>query len=206
MRKIIASVILLLFVAQITGCSTMQETVKGHEGAATGAGVGAVTGAVLGSVMAGSGSRTEGAIIGGLAGALIGGAIGHYAVDQKKNREETAKKYDYQSSSGTMVRLEDTSPEPSTVKQGEKVDLKATYAVMTPAPETDVSITEIREIKLGDEIVGKPEVTVTRKGGTYTSSVPMFLPADAKKGTYTVLTTIQTANAKDTRETKFVVQ
>ncbi|RJQ44390.1 MAG: glycine zipper 2TM domain-containing protein [Nitrospiraceae bacterium] len=206
MQKVIASVILLLFVVQVTGCSTMQETVKGHEGAATGAGVGAVTGAVLGSVIAGSGSRTEGAIIGGLAGALIGGAVGHYAFDQKKTREETAQKYNYQSSSGTMVRLEDASPEPAKVKQGDKVELKATYAVMTPSPETEVSITEMREIKLGDEIVGKPEVSVIRKGGTYTSAVPMFLPADAKKGTYTVLTTIQTATAKDTRETKFVVQ
>ena len=44
------------------------------------------------------------------------------------------------------------------------------------------------------------------RGGTYTSSVPLFLPTDAKKGTYTVITTIKTDVGKDSRETSFIVQ
>lgn len=192
---------LMFFVTGVMGC----ETTKEHKGATTGAAVGAATGAVAGAVLGSKGAKTEMAVVGGLVGALIGGAIGHYAYDQKKSREETEKKYDYKSASGVVVRLEESSVAPSTVKPGEKVDLKATYAVLTPAADTDVSVTEVREIKLGDELVGKPEVTVTRKGGTYSSSIPLTLPSNTKKGTYTVTTTIQTATAKDTQQTTFVV-
>ena len=201
-KKGITLLVLLVFIVGIMGCATLES----HKGAATGAGVGAATGAVAGAVIAGKGSRTEGAIIGGLLGALVGGAIGHYAYDQKMTREETVNKYSYQSSSGTIVRLENTSALPSNVTAGEKVELKATYAVLTPSPETEVSITEMREIRYGVEIVGKPEVTLMHKGGTYTSTVPMFMPSDAKKGTYTVLTIIQAADSKDTQEIKFTVQ
>jgi hypothetical protein len=55
----------------------------------------------------------------------------------------------------------------------------------------------------GSELVGRPEVPVARKGGTSTSTVPLILPADSKKGTYTVLTSVEMANSKDSGETTF---
>jgi hypothetical protein len=148
---------------------------------------------------------TKGAIIGGLAGALVGGLIGHYAYDQKKTKEETAQKYAYQSSMGTVLRIEGVTAMPGTAKPGEKVDLNATYAVLAPT-DTDITITETREIRMGGELVGKPEVNVARRGGTYSSTVPLFLPSDAKPGTYTVVTTVQAQNAKDSKETSFTVK
>jgi hypothetical protein len=129
-----------------------------------------------------------------------------YAYDLKRNRQETARVYDYQPSEGTLVRIEYTSVEPAKVKPGDKVELGATYALLSPSSDSDITTTEIREIRHEAELVGKPEVTVTRKGGTYFSKVPLLLPSNAKKGIYKVVTIIQVANAKDSSGTTFVVQ
>jgi uncharacterized membrane protein len=196
--KIVSIVTILSFMVVLFGCASIPEE---HKGAATGAAVGGATGVIAGAVL----GDTKGAIIGGLAGALIGGLVGHYAYDQKKTKEETAQKYNYQSSMGTMLRIENVAAVPATVKPGEKVDLNATYAVLEAA-DKDINITETREIRMGGELVGKPEVNVTRRGGTYSSTVPLFLPSDAKPGTYTVVTTIQSQNAKDSKETAFTVK
>ena len=197
--KIVSIVTIISFMVVLFGCASIPEE---HKGAATGAAVGGATGVVAGAVL---GQSAKGAIIGGLAGALVGGLIGHYAYDQKKTKEETAQKYAYQSSMGTVLRIEGVTAMPSVVKLGEKVDLNATYAVLAPT-DIDINITETREIRMGGELVGKPEVNVTRRGGTYSSTVPLFLPSDAKPGTYTVVTTIQTEKAKDSRETSFTVK
>jgi len=201
--KIISIVTILLFIFGILGCATVPEE---HKGAATGAAVGGATGAIAGGLLAHRGAKTETAILGGLAGALVGGLIGHYAYDAKKSREETAQKYNYQSSMGTMIRIEDVSLTPSTVKPGGKVDLQVTYAVLGASPDSEINITEVREIKQAGELVGKPEVNIIRGGGTYSSTVPLFLPANAKTGTYSVITTVQSQTAKDSREMFFTVK
>ena len=201
--KIISIVTILLFIFGILGCATVPEE---HKGAATGAAVGGATGAIAGGILAHSGAKTETAILGGLAGALVGGLIGHYAYDAKKSREETAQKYNYQSSMGTMIRIEDVSLTPSTVKPGGKVNLQVTYAVLGASPDSEINITEVREIKQAGELVGKPEVNIIRGGGTYSSTVPLFLPANAKTGTYSVITTVQSQTAKDSREMFFTVK
>jgi hypothetical protein len=92
------------------------------------------------------------------------------------------------------------------IKPGEKVDLDVTYALMAPSPDSQINITESRMVRLNNELVGNPEVNVSHTAGTYTSSIPLFLPADAKKGTYKVITTIKTDSGKDSRETSFEVQ
>lgn len=201
--KIAAVVTLATFTLGIASCATVPE---GHEGAAKGAGIGAATGALAGALLAGEGSRTKGAILGGLAGALVGGVVGNYTVDKKKTAAETANKYGYQPSAGIVTRIENTSAAPTTVKPGDKVDLMATYAIMAPTPTTPVAITESHEIRLNNELVGNPAVNVSHPAGTYSSSIPLFLPQDAKKGTYKVTTTISTASGKDSRETSFTVQ
>ncbi len=201
-RQVVASATLLLFALSMAGCTTFGEE---HKGATTGAAVGATTGAVAGAVLAERGAKTETAIIGGLLGALVGGAIGHYAYDTKRTEKETADRYSYQPNSAT-VRIEDVSVSPSRVRPGDKVDLHATYAVLGSSPNVDISVTEIREIRFGNDLVGKPEASMTRRGGTYTSTVPIYLPRDAKRGTYKLLTVVQAGNARDSRETSFFVE
>lgn len=202
-RRILAMLTVAMFVLGIIGCSAIP---KEHEGAAKGAGIGTAAGALGGALLAGGGSRTKGAIIGGLAGALIGGVIGNYTVDKKKTAAETSDKYNYQPSAGTVVRIESATATPTVIRPGEKVELNATYALMSPTPNSEISITESREVRIDGELVGNPEVNVSHTAGTYTSAIPLFLPADAKKGTYKVVTTIKSPAGKDSRETSFVVQ
>jgi len=184
----------------VTSCASVPEE---HKGAATGAGVGAATGAVLGAVI---GRDVSGAVIGGLLGALVGGVIGHYYSDQKKTRNETASQYGYRSTQGNMLRLEEASVVPQTVSPGGTVEMKMTYAVLTPAETTEVRVIEKREIRHNGELVGNPEVTVTHKGGTYTSSIPLTLPADAKKGLYVVTNTVQSGTLSEQLQSAFTVR
>jgi hypothetical protein len=200
--KIVTLIMLFVFSFGIMGCATVPEE---HKGAASGAAVGAATGVIAGAMLGKSGAKTETAIIGGLLGALVGGAIGHYTYDAKRTRQETEQKYGYDAAQGTMVRIESASAEPAMFKRGEKTELVATYAILGASPDAEFDVTETREIRLGDELVGKPEVSVKRKGGTYTSKIPLLLPEDAKSGTYKVLITVQAAGSKDSRETTFMV-
>jgi len=194
-KAIIAIFMATLFTTSLLGCGTVPEE---HKGAAVGAGAGALAGVLLGG-------DTTGRIVGGLIGALVGGAIGHYAYDKQRNRDETAQAYNYQPSQGTQVVIENAQASPQSVRGGEEVTLRTTYAVLTPSEATQVNVKEIRRITHNGELVGNPEVTVVRTGGTYTSSVPLRLPQGADKGTYVVRTTIETASARDTRETRFTV-
>jgi hypothetical protein len=195
-KTAITILVLAVFTTSILGCGTVPEE---HKGAAVGAGAGALAGVLLGG-------STGGRVVGGLIGALVGGAIGHYAYDKQKTRDETAKAYNYQPSQGTQVIIENAQVSPQAIRGGEDVNLGTTYAVLTPSEGSQVDVTEIRRITHNGELVGNPQVTVARTGGTYTSSVPLRLPQDAKKGTYVVTTTIETAAAKDSRETRFSVQ
>lgn len=184
----------------VTGCATIPEE---HKGAATGAGVGAAAGAVLGAVMGGD---TKSAVIGGLLGALVGGAIGHYYSDQKKTRTETANQYGYRSTQGPMLRVEEASVIPQTVAAGGTVDMKLTYAVLTPTEATELTVVEKREIRFNGALVGNPSVTVVRKGGTYTSNIPLTLPSDAKKGLYVVTNTVQSGQLSEQIQSAFTVR
>ena len=189
----------LLSLVLLVACASVPEE---HKGAATGAGVGAATGAVAGGLIGGG---TKGAVIGGLLGGLAGGAIGHYGYDTKRSASDTAKAYNYQPSSGNVVKIEEASATPSTVQPGQPVDLKMTYAVMTPNPGQAINVTETREIRFGNEVVGKPQVNVSRSGGTFTSNVPLTLPSNAQRGTYTVTNTVQAEGVTDTKQFTFNV-
>lgn len=199
-QRLISSVLILTVILAWSGCQSVPEE---HKGAAVGAGVGAAAGTALGAVL---GKDTKSAVLGGVFGALVGGAIGHYAYDKQKTREETVKTYNYEASKGTILTIEDASSSPETASPGDLVELKMTYAVLNPAPNTKSKITEIREITHNGGLVGNPEVTVDRVDGTYTSTVPLKLSANAEKGVYKVRSTVQSENAKDTREASFTVQ
>jgi len=198
-RKVISIFLIFSFISVLSGCATVPEE---HKGKAIGAGVGAAAGAVLGQVL---GKSTEATVIGGLAGALIGGMIGHYAYDTQRTRVETAQVYKYKASHGTMLTLEDVSLPSQSVRPGDVVEIKMIYAVLNPSPGTKTAITEIREITFEGQLVGKPKARVERADGTYTSTVPIRLPATAKKGLYRIKATIESENQKDTKELNFTV-
>ncbi len=194
-KKWISGLLCFALIVTIIGCATMEE----HKGATVGATLGAAAGVLLGG-------DTEGRIVGGLLGALVGGAIGHYAFDQNRTSEETAKTYNYQPSQGSMVTIESASASPKTIYPGETVEIRITYVVLNPTPETVTSLKEVREITHNEKIVGKPEVTVSRSSGTYTSTIPIRLPDDSDPGVYHVRTIVQSQNAKDVRLASFSVK
>jgi hypothetical protein len=202
-RKFISITVILTFLTGVFGCASLNEE---HKGAATGAGIGAVTGAVAGTLLGAKGAKTEMAILGGLAGALAGGAIGHYAYDQKRTKDETARKYNYSSSQGNLIRIEDFSVVPASAMPGDTIELKMTYALLGVGAGKEVTISEIREIRYEGEIFGKPQVNVPRTDGTYVSTIPVTLPNDAKKGKYNVLTTVQSPYAIDSKEASFQIK
>ncbi|MFZ3138346.1 MAG: hypothetical protein WA126_13265 [Thermodesulfovibrionales bacterium] len=203
LRKIISIIVILTFLTGVFGCASIPQEYKGT---ATGAGIGAATGVVAGALLGASGAKTEMAILGGLLGALAGGLIGHYGYDKKKSKEETAQKYKYNPSKGMMVRIEDTSVHPVSAKPGEKIEIRMTYAVLGAPDGAELQITETREIRFKDELYGKPEVKMFREDGTYSSSIPITLPSDAKRGTYKVIMTVKSPNASDSKETTFSVR
>ena len=202
-RKIISVAVILMFLTGIFGCASIPEE---HKGAATGAGIGAATGAIAGALLGSKGAKTEMAVVGGLLGALAGGAIGHYAYDQKRTKEETAQKYNYKPSEGTLIRIEDVSVSPSVAKPGDKVEMKMTYAVLGVGSGKELEISETREIRYQGEMYGKPQVSVSRSDGTYSSSIPLTMPKDAQKGKYSVIMTVQVPALSDSRETSFQIQ
>jgi uncharacterized protein YcfJ len=199
MRKKMTVIVTCFTVISLLSCQTVEQ----NPGAATGAGVGAVAGGVAGALI----GRGAGAVLlGGLLGALAGGAVGHYAYDVPRTREETARQYNYNASQGTILTIEDATIYPRSVYPGETVDLRVTYAVLTPSPEVEVNVTEIRRITHHGELVGNPEIRVIRPGGTYTSTVPLRLPPSASRGEYTVKIIIESPHASDAREAHFTVQ
>jgi len=173
-----------------------------HKGAAVGSGVGGAVGGVMGAII---GHGTGAVVVGALAGALLGGAIGHFEYDKEKSREQTAKNYNYKESQGTVLTIENLKATPVTVRPGETVDLKLTYALLHDSPDTKIPVTEIREITYKGELVGRPEVKVEHTDGTYTTTVPLRLPPEAQKGTYKVKAMVESQYAKDAREITFTV-
>lgn len=199
-RKMIASMVLMTFMLfLLSSCASIPEE---HRGAATGAGIGAATGAVAGALL---GDDTKSTMLGAMIGALAGGVIGHYAYDQNKSRQETQQTYNYKPAYGTVLTIEEASASPATVHPGETVELKMSYAILNPSAGMQTNLTETRSITHHGELVGNPETRVTRSDGTYTSTIPLHLPANADKGTYAVTSTVQTENAKDTKEFTFEV-
>jgi hypothetical protein len=201
-QKMISIIVILTFFIGVFGCASIPEE---HKGAATGAGIGAATGAVAGALLGSKGAKTEMAILGGLAGALAGGLIGHYAYDQKRTKDETAQKYNYNASQGALLRIEDVSVVPATAKPGDTVEMKMTYALLGVGSGKEAALTETREIRYEGEMYGKPQINVSRADGTYVTSVPITLPNDAKKGKYSVISTVQSPYASDAKEASFQV-
>ena len=200
--KLMNGMLGMTLACMLTGCETMQQ----HRGATTGAAVGAAAGAIAGSAIGSEGRRTESAIIGAIIGGVIGGAIGHYTYDQKRDREETVKQYSYEESQGNVLKIESLTATPPIVKAGGSVEIEMGYAILSPSDTKELVVTEIREIRQGEKLVGKPRIVVTRTDGTYESTVPVTLSANAVPGTYTVVATLQAGDHAASRQTTFDVR
>ena len=203
MRKFLCFGVALAFLsAVLPGCTGMDQTVRDNPKTAIGAGTGVLGGAVVGGLIGGK----RGALIGGLLGGLTGGAIGHYLDQQEKDRAQTTREYRYSPAQGTQLKIETVRANPAALSPGETVNINLTYAVLTPTADTQILVRETREILLNDSSVGKTSIEVSREGGTWKSTVPITLPANAAPGNYRVIASIESRDAgTDREETSFQV-
>jgi uncharacterized protein YcfJ len=201
---------------------TASETIRDHPQTAVGAGVGAAGGAVVGGVAGG----TKGAVVGGLLGALAGGAIGNYIERRETSLPETSsttRPTTTSSASGStvavpgtttsptsaigasLVRVDRVQVQPSQPRPGDTVSLDATYTILSSSDQA-VPVRETREVRLDGELVANPAVDVMRQTGTYSSALPITLPANARAGKYEVTTTVASGDRRSTSTTSFSVQ
>jgi hypothetical protein len=204
-RRIVTCLVLLAALGTaLPGCATTESTLGGHQGAVLGAGAGAVGGAVIGGLVGGK----QGAVAGGLLGALAGGLIGNYADEKEKTLAETRRAHaEYTPEKGTRLRIEKVKAGPTPVRPGGTVSIDITYAVLTPSEEVQVPVRETREILFEGSKVGEASLSIEREGGTWRSVVPVTLPADARRGNYRVLASVEYGGGgKDVKEASFAVQ
>ncbi|KRT69824.1 MAG: 17 kDa surface antigen [candidate division NC10 bacterium CSP1-5] len=203
-RQAVALVLsVVLLVGSTSGCASLEQSVRENPGTVVGAAAGAAGGLLLGGLIFQS---TTGALAGGLIGALTGGVIGHAMEAKKRDYPASAKAHDYTPAQPTSVRIEKVKAQPSTVKPGETVHLIVEYALLTQDPNREVSVTERREISTKGRLVGNPVLTVKRKAGTWASTVPLKLPANAEAGSYRVAVAVQAEGGLDSTTMNFTVR
>ena len=183
----------------VGGCATIEENPK----TAIGVGAGAAGGALVGGLI---GHNTTAVVVGGLVGGLAGGAIGYYLDRQDKTAAQAAADTGYQPSQGTVVRVDQVVADPSSVVPGGTENLGVTYTVLTPTPNQTVQVSETREVRHNGILVANPTSQLTRPNGTFTSALPITLPANAVRGTYEVTTTVSVGDRASRGFTTFAVQ
>jgi surface antigen len=188
----------LVTAAAVTGCETVQENPK----TAIGAGVGAAGGAVVGGLI---GHGTTGVVVGGLLGTLAGGAIGQYLDRQDRTRAQAAQATGYDPAQGDVIRVEQVQATPSSVSTGGTVNLVTTYTVLTPQADRSVAVRETREVRHNGVLVANPTTEFSRQGGTFTSAVPITLPASTGKGNYEVTISVAVGDRLSRGTTNFTV-
>jgi hypothetical protein len=194
-RSVIAAAGLMLLV---TGCQFAEE----HPKATLGASVGAVGGAVVGGLAGGK----RGALYGAAIGAIGGAAVGAYLDHQDKTAAQTNAEHNYQPTQGVRLEFTNVAADPATVAPGGEVSLVATYALMAPNPRQHFQVTEDRAVTFNGEMIAQKATTVDRTPGTWTSKVPMTLPAGAARGTYQLQVTTTTEGQSTSLASNFTVQ
>lgn len=180
------------------GCETVRENPKTSIGAGAGAAAGGVAGGLIGR-------NTTGVVVGGLLGGLAGGAIGYYLERQDRNRAQAASEVGYDAGQGTVVRVEQVQANPGSVRAGQTVNIVATYTVLTPQGDQTVAVRETREIRHNGALVANPTTEFSRTDGTFTSALPITLPANAGRGAYEVTTTVAVGDRVSRGSTNFRV-
>ncbi|MGE5190477.1 MAG: glycine zipper domain-containing protein [Gemmatimonadota bacterium] len=204
MRKVLClGLACVLLAAVLSGCAETGQTVRDNRRTAIGAGAGALGGAIVGGLVGGK----RGAVVGGLLGALAGGVVGHYYDEQEKTLAQTSREYGYTAHQGTRLKIETVRVNPAALSPGETININLTYAVLVPGADQQVLVRETREILMNGTSVGKTSIDVSREGGTWKSTVPVTLPANAAPGNYRVVASVETkGGGKDVDETFFKVR
>jgi len=134
------------------------------------------------------------------------GALGAYLDSKIQESQDTNVTYKYLPTQGLRLDVSSVRMQPPTIYQGEKVDVKAVYAVMAPSDERVVLLTERRVATLNRETLLDISVSIERNPGLYSSIVPVQLPSNAARGTYEVTVTVSAEGRTASRSATFIVQ
>lgn len=208
----IAAVCVLVAFSGITfvGCSTDSSTgANVGKGAAGGAFLGAITGALLNP-----GNPWKGAAIGAAAGAIVGaiaGFVWDYSSKQSRDYAQTRQDVQYAPNQGDKVTVTKYDLDPGQAQPGQPITINTTYYVMTPSPDTELNVKEVRYVKKYNpqtkayEELGRENTSITMKPGTRDGSGKITLPKDAEPGDYALGFGVAYKDKKDEREVPVVI-
>lgn len=191
-----------LVVGGAIGCASIEEQVKAHPETALGAGIGTAAGMLTGGLIFGNAAGT---LVGGLLGGLTGGVIGNVVEARARDRATTSQQYRYNPTQGTVLRIEAVEAHPAQIHPGDTINLNVRFALLTPNAQQTVQVSERRQILFNGSTVGDSTLQVQRMGGTWTSSQPLSLPANAAAGSYQVVMTVKANGKEATQHTTFTV-
>ena len=196
----LATVLVLVITVSLgsAGCATISE----HQKTAIGAGAGAAGGALIGGLIS---RNTTGVVVGGLIGALAGGGIGYYLERQDRSGPQAAAATGYSPAQGNVVRVDGAQALPTQVRAGETINLTITYTVLTPRNDLSYLVRETREVRHDGVLVANPTTEFQRSNGTFTSALPITLPATAGRGVYEVTATVSLGDRLSRGATTFSV-
>ena len=203
LRQGVAWLLCLFLVAGGTlGCAAIEEQVKAHPETAIGAGVGTAAGMLTGGLIFGNAAGT---LLGGLVGGLTGGVVGNVIEARSQDRAATSQRYNYSPAQGTMLRIEAVEAHPAQVRPSDTINLNMRFAVLARNAQQTIQVSERRQVFLNSSVVGDSTLQVQRMGGTWTSSQPLTLPANAASGSYRVVMSVNADGTGATQETTFTV-
>jgi len=124
----------------------------------------------------------------------------------RQGREATVAKENYCPTGGCVIRLDRISVTPPRARAGESLLLTTSYTLLTPE-QIAIPITITREIFFQGQSLGKTKSTDSRQlNGSFNQEVNFQLPANAQKGTYTLVTTISTGYGQSQKTAEFQVE
>ncbi len=210
-RKIMVLALMSIFLISLAGCQTESGYYSPERSAGAGALGGAATGAAIGSIIgAATGAPATGAWVGAAAGGLLGGVGGYLYAEHRnseiRSQQAAAAAYNYSPSQGNVVSVDQAYASPATAYPGQQVNLGMQYTILTPS-NVPVSITLVREVRYGGQLLGQPyQTTVSNANGTFSDSVAYSLPSNAARGAYTVTNRVVSSYGSAQKDSYFTVQ
>jgi hypothetical protein len=104
-----------------------------------------------------------------------------------------------------MVRIEAVEAHPAQVHPGATINLNMRFAVLARNAQQTIQVSERRQVFLNSSAVGDSTLQVQRMGGTWTSSQPLTLPANAASGSYRVIMSVTVDGTQAIQQTTFTV-
>jgi hypothetical protein len=142
---------------------------------------------------------------GGFLGDYTFGFWGNTREQSQMGREDLIAREGYCPTGGCVLRLDKVEITPDRAKRGDTLVLSTNYTILTPE-QVGLPVSITRNIYYQGKNLGRTKsVDMRRNNGTWTQEINFTLPASAAAGTYTLVTSINTAYGTAQDSTEFQV-